>query len=275
MPLPGKKQSEWISSLLAGSPDSFLKDVTCQRLHTKPFALWSILKAGSRTHSPRRPRLLGGLRTAPKPGRQGPERLRAGAAARTCGTRTSSMAASAPRPGSSENRKRWARNTCPRRSRPPSEESVAPGRAGSSGGRRAARLRARGPGAGWAASPAPRGPVGPLKPSARKGEHPSGGGAAAPGGQTRSQATGTQNTRPARHAGGSRLQTGGAAGSDAQEAGRGGGASAARPSQHGRNPASVKEGPAGAEANGGRRAAGGRGRRQPHAQPEAREVVGE
>lgn len=67
-------------------------------------------------------------------------RFPVGALARTCGTHTSSTAPSSPRPGPSENRKRWARTTCPRRPPSSEEESVASVRAGGRGGRRAARL---------------------------------------------------------------------------------------------------------------------------------------
>lgn len=156
--LSGRKYSMWKALLVAGSPSFFLKD--CQELQAPNLpALRSILRQGSRQTSlhPSQPLQAGWERLLP---RASPQRT---GDARTCGTLTSSTAPSAPRPGSSENRKRWARTSCPRRPRLSRGESGVPRRAGNGEERRAARLRARGkPLADGAASRALRCPAGSL-----------------------------------------------------------------------------------------------------------------
>lgn len=134
-PLPGR------------APNFLTKD--CQGLHSTNLpALRFILRQGSRQiPPPPLPTPPGRLGTALARGAtaKGWKRLSAGAAARTCGTVTSSTAPATPRPGSSENRKRWARTSYSRRLRLPRGESGTPGRAGNCEERRAARLRAGNP----------------------------------------------------------------------------------------------------------------------------------
>lgn len=88
-------------------------------------------------------------RISPTPRAPTRGRCHVGAAARTCGTRTSSTAGSSPEPGSSRNRKRWAPAMRPRshgrKSRDAGSEGGAQGargrrprRAGPEGGRKEA-----------------------------------------------------------------------------------------------------------------------------------------
>lgn len=144
MPFSGKKYSMW-RGLSPGRVPKFLTErhLICQRASNRTFSLRGASQ-GRKPRTPAPPFLPPWLSEPLLPGAppQRPEVRPAGAAARTCGTWTSSTAPSAPGPGSSENRKRWARTTCPRKPRSPRGES---GAGGSSGGRRDPRLRARGP----------------------------------------------------------------------------------------------------------------------------------